>query len=175
MVHHAAQLIWDSGDPNEISYDELVEKLRRRFISLDQQDKFQAELRGRRRNEDSLAELCQDIRRMMKRAYPGEGVSPLCGKIAKEHFLTALCDKDLELKIREREPQDLESAFKHAVRLEALLKAVGESDDHEDERGNRKRRRRDDPLARRVTELERRTPAPNNNGRQPTGHQDEVQ
>ena len=112
---------------------------------------------------------------MMTRAYTGEGVSPLCGKIAKEHFLTALCDKDLELKIREREPQDLESAFKHAVRLQALLKAIGESDDREDKRKNRNRRRRDDPLATRITELERRTTAADSNDRQPAGHHDEVQ
>ena len=39
----AVQLIWDSGNPMAITFDELVEKLRRRYGSLDQQEKFQAE------------------------------------------------------------------------------------------------------------------------------------
>ena len=175
LVDHAAQLIWDSGNTTEISFDELVEKLRRRYGSLDQQEKFQAELRARRRrNGESLAELSQDIRRIMTRAYPGQGTSPLCGQIAKEYFLAALGDKDLELRIREREPQDLESASKHAVRLEALLKAVDNSGNRDDDRGGRNRRYKDDPLARRVTELERRVTVPNETSPQPSGQIDEV-
>jgi transposase InsO family protein/predicted aspartyl protease len=160
LADHAAQLLWDSGNPAEISYDDLVEKLRRRYGSLDQQEKFQAELRARRRhNGESLAELCQDIRRMMTRAYPGEGMSPICGQIAKEHFLTALDDRDMELKIREREPKDLESAFKHAIRLEALLRAVDGtvSANRDDSSRNRNRRPKEDQLTRRVAELERKT------------------
>jgi hypothetical protein len=63
LTEHAAQLIWDSGNPAEIGFGDLIEKLRRRYGSLDQQEKFQAELRARRRrNGESLAELCQDIR-----------------------------------------------------------------------------------------------------------------
>jgi len=34
----------------------------------------------------------------------------------------------MELKIRQREPQDLESAFKHALRLEAYEKALETND-----------------------------------------------
>jgi len=54
-------------------------------------------------------------------AYPGQGTSSLCEQIAKDYFIASLSDRDLELKIREREPRDLESAFKHAVRLEATV------------------------------------------------------
>jgi len=35
----AGQLLWDTGHPDELSYTELREKLRRRFGSDDQQDK----------------------------------------------------------------------------------------------------------------------------------------
>jgi len=52
-------------------------------------------------------------------AYPGEGASTLCQQIAKDHSISSLDDRELELEVREREPRDLESAFKHAVRLEA--------------------------------------------------------
>jgi len=60
----------------------------------------------------------------MTQAYPGAGSLSLCEQIAKDYFIATLGDRDLELKIREREPRDLESAFKHAVRLEAYNKAV---------------------------------------------------
>ena len=105
----AGQLIWDSGQPDMLTFEELSEKLRRRFGSQDQQEKFQAELGARRRRRgESLAELYQDIRRLMTMAYPGEGTSSLCEQIAKDHFISALADRSLELKVREREPRDLD-------------------------------------------------------------------
>lgn len=113
---------------------------------------------------------------MMIRAYPGEGSSPLCGQIGKEYFLAALDDKDIELKVREREPKDLDSAFKHAVRLEALMKAVDGPIGRDDSR-IKNRRLRDDALARQVAELERRSidTEPSGTGRQTTSrHDDEV-
>ena len=91
---------------------------------------------------------------MMTRAYLGHSATPLVSQIAKENFLTtSIDDCDLELKVREREPQELESALKHAVRLEALAKAVDGTSDREANRRNRTPR--DDPLARRVANLER--------------------
>ena len=163
----AGQLIWDSGQPDAMSYSDLRQKLRRRFGSQDQQEKFQAELRARRRRRgETLAELYQDVRRLMTMAYPGEGTSSLCEQIAKDYFIMALADRDLELKIREREPQDLESAFKHAVRLEAYDKAVDDRSDQQKSRGNRGRP--DDVLARKVKQLEQKVEE--NENRKPTGH-----
>ena len=86
----AGQLLWDTGRPDELTYSELREKLRRRFGSDDQQEKFQAELRARRRHTGkTLAKLYQDIRRLMSLAYPGEGMSSLCEQIAKDYFIRA--------------------------------------------------------------------------------------
>jgi len=69
---------------------------------------------------------------------------------ADTYMLSAsLGDRDLELEIREREPRDLESAFKHAVRFEACDKAVvDDSRDHYKGKGNRYRQ--DDGLSRKV-------------------------
>jgi len=77
---------------------------------------------------------------------------------AMDYFTTALDDRELELKVREREPKDLETAFKHAVRLEALEKAVDSTANRENVR-RRDRGQRDDALIRRVTELEQRAAA----------------
>ena len=73
----------------------------------------------------------------------------------KGTFLNAIDDRDLELRIREREPQDLNSALKQAVRLEALTKGVGEVNGRDNNRRNRSPR--NDSLSRRVVELERRS------------------
>lgn len=150
----AGQLLWDTGRPDILTYTELRDKLRRRFGSDDQQEKFQAELRARRRRRgETLAELYQDIRRLMTLAYPGESTSSLCEQIAKDYFIAGLGDRDLELKIREREPRDLESAFKHAVRLEAYDRAVDDSQPQYKVKGNRGSR--EDGLIRQVSALER--------------------
>jgi len=75
-------------------------------------------------------------------------------EIAKDYFIASLGDRDLELKIREREPRDLESAFKRDVRLEAYDKAV--VDDNRDQyKGKSNRYRQDDGLSRKVAQLER--------------------
>ena len=59
-------------------------------------------------------------------AYPGEK-SNLSEHIARDFFLSALDNPDLELKIREREPATLDSAVKIAQRLEIFKSAVGQS------------------------------------------------
>ena len=144
MTGVAGQLLWDTGRPDELTYSELREKLRRRFGSDDQQEKFQAELRARRRRKgETLAELYQDIRRLVTLAYPGEGVSSLCEQIAKDYFIASIGDRDFELKIRER-----------AVRLEAYEKAVVD-DNHDQHRVKGNRYKQDVSLTRKVTQLER--------------------
>jgi len=91
------------------------------------EEKFQAELRCRRRQRgESLRELAQDIRRLMTFAYPGEK-SGLAEHIARDVFLTAINDPEFELKIREREPVDLDEALKLAQRFEVFKSAVQSS------------------------------------------------
>jgi len=115
LVDEAGQLIWDSGRPGDISYADLKEKLRRRYGSVDQQEKYW-QLRTRRRTgNESLAQVYQDIRGLMTRAYPGQAASDMGEQMARDHFLSVLNDRELELKIRERFPNTLDEAFKHAV------------------------------------------------------------
>lgn len=117
----AAQLLWGTS---ELTYDELIEKLRGRFGGKGMEEKFQNELRYRRRAKgESLRELAQDIRRLMALAYPGEK-SSLAEHIARDSFLCALDDPEFELKIREQEPPDLDAAVKTALRFEVFRGAV---------------------------------------------------
>ena len=97
----AAQLLWGSEG---VSYEELLDKLKTRFSGKGMEEKFQSELRCRRRNRgESLRELAHDVRRLMTLAYPGEQ-SNLSEHIARDAFLSALGDPEFELKIRKREP-----------------------------------------------------------------------
>ena len=113
----AAQLLWGA---EALSYEELLEKLRCRYSGKGMEEKFQTELRCRRRQRgESLRELAHDIRRSMTLAYPGEK-SGLVEHIARDAFLTALNDPEFELKIREREPVDLDEALKLAQRFEVF-------------------------------------------------------
>ena len=117
----AAQMLWGAGD---MSFKRLVSRLRSRFGSSDMEERYQAELQcRRRRSNESLRELAQDIRRLMMLSYPGDR-SVMAERLAKEYFVAALEDPDLELKVREREPQTLDSALKTAQRLEVFRNAV---------------------------------------------------
>jgi len=101
------------------------------------EEKYQAELQCRRRKpNETLRELAHDIRRLMILAYPGDR-SDMAERLAKEYFICAFDEPELELKVREKEPQTLDAALKYAQRLEVFRNAI------------RQRRQR---LARQVTE-----------------------
>ena len=124
LTGSAAQLLWGSED---LSYEELLNKLKKRFSGKGMEEKFQSELRCRRRNRgESLRELAQDIQRLMILAYPGEQ-SSLSEHLARDAFLLALADPEFELKIREREPTNLDDALRIAQRYEVFKSAVDSS------------------------------------------------
>ena len=111
----AAQMLWGAGD---MSFKQLVSRLRSRFGSSDMS--FICLIW---RSNESLRELAQDIRRLMMLSYFGDK-SAMAERLAKEYFVAALEDPDLELKVGEREPQTLDSALKTAQRLEVFRNAV---------------------------------------------------
>jgi len=117
----AAGMLWGT---EEMSYNELVARLRSRFGSLDMEEKYQAQLQCRRHKPtESLSELAQDVRRLMMLAYPLDR-STMSERLAKEHFICSLNDPELELKVREKEPPTLVSALKYAQRLKVFRNAV---------------------------------------------------
>ena len=138
----AAQLLWDLGSTVTLSYNELADRILRRYGSAGQEEKYQAELRAlRRRRGESLQELQQTVRRLMVLAYPGE-VSRFSESLAKDAFLAALDDRDLELKVREREPPDLDAAFKVALRLETYERTFDANSGRDNAKGKQARQAR---------------------------------
>ena len=121
MTRTAARMLWGT---EQMTYKQLVARLRFRFGDLDMEEKYQAELQCRRRRpNESLRELAQDIRRLMMLSYPGDH-SVTSERLAKEYFLNAFDDPTFELKVREKEPQTLDVAWKYAQRLEVFRNAV---------------------------------------------------
>jgi hypothetical protein len=149
------QILWETDDPNHLSYKELVAKLKSRYGAAGQRELFIAQLRSRRRRpNETLAELHRDIRRLMALSYPKTSGSELNEEIAKSYFLTALGDRKLELKVREREPADLDAAFTIAVRLEAYQQSCLEQQSKETKDIKLLRVRNTDGLPGRVAAIE---------------------
>lgn len=97
----ASQLLWDSGMLGELSDADLVDKLKARFVAAGLQERFAAELRSRRRRHgEPISELHADIKRLMALAYPDAAHSKLGQVIARDHLITSLNDRELELKVR---------------------------------------------------------------------------
>ena len=83
----------------------------------------------------------------MALAYPNSGDTKLREIIARDAFLSALADRDLEIRVRDREPPDLDTAFRAAMRIESYVKSTGSENDRE---GRATRDRMDGHRARHV-------------------------
>ena len=120
----AAQLLWDGGDHAYMTYDDVVNELRSRFGSAAHNDRYAAKLRTlRRRDGQDLQDLYNDVCKFMALAYPGTARTRLNDVFARDAFIAALNDRELEIKVRDRDPEDLEMAFRAAVKVEGYLQA----------------------------------------------------
>jgi len=124
----ATQLLWDFGARQDVSYEELVGRLRERYGTEGQAETFRAQLYYRRqRAEETLSDLLHEIRRLVVLAYPVPS-NETTAIIARDAFLEAMRDRELSLKVREREPKNLDEAYRTALRLEAYQRTA-EMDD----------------------------------------------
>jgi len=122
LTGSAAQLLRDSAD---CTYKELIKKLERRYGTKNQQERYRTEIRCRRRKkEEPVTELAEAIRGLMMLAYPGDQTDEICMTIARDAFLAALNDPEMEEKIRHQEPRDLDEACRIAQSFEVIRNAV---------------------------------------------------
>ena len=117
MTEIGASVLWGT---EHMSYKQLLTRLRSRFGNIDMEEKYQLELKCyKRKSNETLRELAESIRQRMMLAYPGDR-SLMAEHLAKEHFICALDDSKLDLKIREKEPKTLDAALKIAQRMEVF-------------------------------------------------------
>jgi len=120
--------LWDFGAKEDISYEQLVERLRQRYGAEGQAETFRAQLYYRRqRVDESLSDLLHDIRRLVVLAYPVP-TNETTEIVARDAFLEAIRDRELSLKVREREPKTIDEAYRMALRLGAY-QHVADTDD----------------------------------------------
>ena len=120
LVGGADALLWQTEDT---TYQELVDKLRSRYGTREQHEKFRVELRCRKRKQgEGLQELAQDIERLTTLAYP-TAMPDMKDILARDAFIEALNDDSLMFKIREREPTSLREALVTCMKLETLMQS----------------------------------------------------
>ena len=120
LIGEASRMLCDL--PDSATYDDVVFKLRQRYGSLEQIESYRIELKQRKRKPgESLSTLLKDIRRLFMMAYPGPP-SYMVEITARDAFIDALNDRELMIKVMEREPNTLDQAFKIAERMELYQK-----------------------------------------------------
>ena len=100
----------------------LTRTLKMRFGGENFAEKNRIELRNRRRSPtETLTDLHIDIRRLSALAYPDTDHKTR-EVISLDYFIDALGDPELGLKIREKQPKDLDGALHIALQLEVWRK-----------------------------------------------------
>ena len=119
----AQAVLGDLDAPRRQDYGTLVASLNQRFGSENQTEMFRAILKTRiRKPNETLPELAQAIRRLVKQPYPTAPYE-LLESLACDHFVDALADFDTRWRIQQTRPQSIDQAVRVAVELDAFQEA----------------------------------------------------
>ena len=114
----AARVLMTTGSA-DWTLTELLDALQNRLGNEGQASRYRDLLHTRRRRKgESLADLYTDIGRLALLAYPGP-INAVVEALIVEAFCNSLADDDLGHKVRDREPETVDMAFRVAVHLEA--------------------------------------------------------
>jgi len=99
----AGNVLWEAKPHTTAA--ELTQLLKNRFGTQDQTERYRIELKARKRKKnESLQMLYNDICRLMSLAYPGQ-TGQLSDTVLSDAFLDSLNDPHLKMKILERDPE----------------------------------------------------------------------
>ena len=100
-------------------YKSLVQKLTERYGSENRAEVFRSQLKSRVKGKgETTAELAQSVRKLTRQAYPKVSLD-VVEALAVDHFIDALPETEIRLRLREVGPTTLAEAEKIAVRMEA--------------------------------------------------------
>ena len=101
------------------NYEALTAALDSRFGTAHQSELNRMRLKARnRRRDETLADLAEDVERLVRLAYPG-ATEAMVEVLAKDQFVDALPDEDTRLRIRQNKPATLRDALGTALELES--------------------------------------------------------
>ena len=118
LIGNARALLSELSDTQRRDFDSLVSILNRRFGSVERSEIFRAKLKNRTKMEnESLSALAQSIKKLTRQAYPTADPD-LTNILSLDHFVDALPDPDMRLRLRESRPKHINEAETLAIRLE---------------------------------------------------------
>lgn len=102
------------------NFKSIVAALTSRFEPEDQSELYRSELKNRfRKKDEPLTEFAQDIKRLVRLAYPNTDVD-VRSTLARNAFEDSLGDPDMEWAVHQGKPLTIESAVKLALEFEAF-------------------------------------------------------
>ena len=119
----AQGILRDLSIDKQQDYKSLVKALEERFAPPNQTELSRVQLTERREKPaESLPELGQEIRRLVNLAYSTvpENVRDT---LAQQHFIEALADSEMRIRIKQSRPQNVNDAIRLAVELETFNRA----------------------------------------------------
>ncbi len=117
----AATVLTNLTPEQRQSYAALTTALDARFGTAHQTELNRMRLKARtRRRDESLAELAEDVERLVRLAYPNAS-EPICmvEVLANDQFVDALPEEDMRLRIRQSKPSTLRDSLAVALELES--------------------------------------------------------
>ena len=116
----AVTILSDLQPSERRDYKELVFALKARFEPENQTQLYRALLKTRlRKTDESLPALAQDIRKLVRFSNP-TAPADIRETLAKDCFLDALNDKEIELAVFQSQARGLHEALRVAVEFEAF-------------------------------------------------------
>jgi hypothetical protein len=116
----ARSILSELKEDERRDYDTIVRSLNMRYGSMERAEIFRARLQTRTRAKDeSIPELAHAIRKLTRQAYPS-APSDITDILGIDHFIDALPDFDMRLKLRESNPKTISDAELQAIRLETF-------------------------------------------------------
>ena len=96
-----------------------MQKLTERYGSENRPEVFRSQLKSRvKAKGESTAELAQAVRKLTRQAYPTVSLGVI-EALSVDHFIDALPEAEIRLRLRKVGPKTLAEAEKIAVRIEA--------------------------------------------------------
>ena len=119
----ALSVLSELSSSERTDFNLLVRTLKDRFGSEYRAEvfrsRFQTKVKGR---NESIAELAQSVRKLTRKAYPSAS-QQLLDTLSLDHFIDAISDADIRLRLMESRPSDLNAAESLAIRLESYREA----------------------------------------------------
>ena len=115
-------VLGDLNQEQRTHFTTLTSALAARFEPVQQSELYRAKIKSRvRRRAEPIVELAQDIRKLIRLAYPS-ATADVREQLSKDCYIDALNDHDLEWAVLQVKPRSEKDALKLALEYEAFQK-----------------------------------------------------